>query len=257
MKSAGAPYSGTQAVRRAIALLKAFSDRAPERGLAELAAAAGLHKTTAFRLLSALASEGLVVRVPGSQAYRLGPEAIALGGRALRANDLRSVARPALAALAARTGETATLEVLHSGDVLIVDEVHRPGTPRPIPSVGTRWPAHATSTGKVLLAALPEPALRDQVTLPLARPASRTIRTLAALRRELRQVAAQGFAVAVDELEDGFSAVAVPIRNHDGEVAAALSIGGAGARLSPGRLASLRPLLQEAAMQVSRDLGNS
>jgi len=121
MNAAQAPYSGTQAVRRAIALLKAFSDGAPERGLADLAAAARLHKTTAFRLLSALASEGLVVRVPGSQTYRLGPEAIALGGRALRANDLRSVARPALAALAARSGETATLETLVEGDVLIVD----------------------------------------------------------------------------------------------------------------------------------------
>jgi len=135
--------------------------------------------------------------------------------------------------------------------------VHRRGTPRAIPSVGTRWPAHATSTGKVLLAGLAERALRDHVTVPLTRPARRTIRTIAALRRELHQVGRQGYAVAVDELEDGFSAIAVPVRNHDGEVVAALSVGGAGARLSPDRLAALRPALLQAAAQVSHDLGNS
>jgi DNA-binding IclR family transcriptional regulator len=82
------PYSGTQAVQRAVLLLKLFSDARPEWGLTELAKAAGLNKTTVYRLLTALASEGLVARSKATDAYRLGPEAIALGARAIRSNDL-------------------------------------------------------------------------------------------------------------------------------------------------------------------------
>ena len=250
-------YSGTQAVRRAVAVLKAFTDARPEQSLAELATRAGLHKTTAFRLLTALASEGLVARVTGSETYRLGPEAIALGGRALRANDVREVARETLVALAERAGETATIESLVEGDTLILDEVHRRDSPRAAPSVGTRWPAHATSTGKVLLAGLPETALRERLALPLARPARRTIRTIALLRRELARVRDAGYAVAVDELEDGFTAIAVPVRNHDGDVVAALSVGGPGARLTADRRAALLPPLRQAAAGISRRLGHS
>src|SRR5262245_12218403 len=104
------PYPGTQAVRRAVALLKAFTDEQPEWGLTELARALKLNKTTAYRLLTALEKEGFVARSP-ADAYRLGPEAIALGGRALRSNDLRSVSHAELEWLAQITKETATLEV--------------------------------------------------------------------------------------------------------------------------------------------------
>ena len=81
------PYSGTQAVQRAVSLLKLFNDAKPEWGLTEMARAAGLNKTTVYRLLTALASEGLVARNPAGEGYRLGPEAIAIGARALRSND--------------------------------------------------------------------------------------------------------------------------------------------------------------------------
>jgi DNA-binding IclR family transcriptional regulator len=144
------PYSGTQAVQRAVALLKVFSDAKPEWGLTELARAAGLNKTTVYRLLTALASEGLVARNPATEAYRLGPEAIAIGARALRSSDLRVVSHEYIEDLARRSDETATAEILVHGEVLIVDEVHSRSWLHASPSVGTRWPAHATSTGRVL-----------------------------------------------------------------------------------------------------------
>jgi len=252
-----APYSGTQAVRRAVALLKSFSDARPEQSLAELAGATRLHKTTAFRLLSALSAEGLVARVPDAETYRLGPEAIALGTRALRASDLRSLARPFLQDLVGRTGESCTIETLVEGDVFILDEQHRRESPLPTPSVGTRWPAHATSTGKVLLASLPDAALATRLVAPLARRARKTIRSLAALRRELRQVRARGYAIAVDELEDGYTALAAPVQDHDGRVVAALSVGGPGVRLPRERVRALIPELLQVAAALSRTLGNS
>ena len=249
------PYSGTQAVRRAIALLKRFDDARPAWSLADLAQASGLNKTTAFRILSALAGEGLVARDEETQLYRLGPEAIAIGARALRSNDLRSVSRPVLEELAARSGETATVETLLEGDVLILDEAHRRESPRASPSVGTRWPAHATSTGKVLLAALDDATRARHLRAPLARPARRTITTLTAMKRELVRVRTQGYATAVGELEDGYSAIGVGIRDHDGRVVAAVSLGGPTARLPLERLKGMLPMLQDAAERISRQLG--
>lgn len=251
------PYSGTQAVRRAVALLKTFSDAKPEWGLTELAQNAGLNKTTVYRLLTALASEGLVARAHGRDVYRLGPEAIAIGARALRSNDLRTVSRDCLEELARRSDETATIEVLVGGEVLIVDEVHSRKGLHASPSVGTRWPAHVTSTGKVLLAALSDAARRAIIHAPLAQPARGSIATLGALRDELARVRTQGYATAIGELEDGYSAVGVPVSDHESRVVAALSLGGPTARLPLERLKSLLSMLLDASAVVSERLGRN
>lgn len=255
MATRTAPYSGTQAVQRAVSLLKLFSDARPEWGLTEMAKAAGLNKTTVYRLLTALASEGLVARSSTGEAYRLGPEAIALGARALRSNDLRTVSREFLADLARQSDETATVEVLVESDVLIVDEAHSRKWLHASPSVGTRWPAHATSTGKVLLAYLPDAQRKALLRVPLAQPARRTITTLTDLRDELVKVRAHGYATAIGELEDGYSAVATPVRNHEGAVVAAVSLGGPSVRLPQDRLRALLPMLLEATTGISQQLG--
>src|SRR5574341_1438415 len=120
---ASEPYPGTQAVLRAVALLKSFTDSRPELGLTELARAAGLNKTTVYRMLTALESAGMIVKNHETDLYRLGPEIIALAGRALRSNPLYLASRPELEALARKTGETATLEVLVGAETLTLDEV--------------------------------------------------------------------------------------------------------------------------------------
>jgi DNA-binding IclR family transcriptional regulator len=249
------PYSGTQAVQRAVSLLKMFSDAKPEWGLTELARAVGLNKTTVYRLLTALASEGLVARSPAGEAYRLGPEAIAIGARALRSNDLRTVSRAYLAELARRSDETATVEVLVEADVLIVDEVHSRKWLHASPSVGTRWPAHATSTGKVLLAHLSDGDRKSLLRVPLAQPARRTITTLSTLKDELARIRTQGYATAIGELEDGYSAIGAPVRDHEGQVVAAVSLGGPSVRLPQDRLKALLPLVLEATEGISQRLG--
>jgi DNA-binding IclR family transcriptional regulator len=188
--------------------------------------------------------------------YRLGPEAIAIGARALRSNDLRTVSRQFLADLARRSDETATIEVLVEADVFIVDEMHSRKWLHASPSVGTRWPAHATSTGKVLLAYLSDSDRKSLLKPPLARPARRTITTLAGLRDEMLKVRAQGYAMAVGELEDGYSAVGAPVRNYEGQVVAAVSLGGPSVRLPQDRLRALLPLLLEATKGISHQLGS-
>jgi DNA-binding IclR family transcriptional regulator len=249
------PYPGTQAVLRAIALLKAFSDEQPQLGLAELARMVGLNKTTTYRLLTALESQGLVARTPAGETYRLGPEVIALGGRALRASDLRSVSRAELMELARATGETATLEILVGQEVLVLDEVSGAHLVGATQYIGARWPAQATSTGKVLLAFLPEAEREKLLPQLLIQVTEQTITLAEALRQQLAVIRKQGYATAIEELEVGFSAIAAPIRNHDGQVVASLSINGPTTRLTPERLAEVVPLVVEAAGRVSTQLG--
>ena len=245
------PLTGTRAVVRAISVLKALGRSASAFGVTELGTATGLSKATVFRLLGALENEGMVARDGHNGAYRLGPEMISLGASALSTTHLREIAHYELVRLTEESGETSTLEVLSGTDVLVIDEVQGRFLFSATPEIGRRWPIHATSTGKVLLA-----FAQTQRSLPrLAKHAPRTITTRTELERELARVRQHGYAFAVDELETGLVAMAAPIRNHLGYVAAAVSLNGPSSRLTPKRRRELQAKLCAAASRVSRRLG--
>jgi DNA-binding IclR family transcriptional regulator len=244
--------SGTRAVERALAVLHAVGETRAAPGLAELSLQLGLHKTTVFRLLGALERAGFVLRDEVRQSYELGPTLVQLGAQARRSVGLSDAARPELDALARETGETATLEVLVGREVLILEEVHGHFLIGSRPEVGTRWPAHVTSTGKVLLAAQPR-SRRALGRLSRHGPASITSR--AALDRALSAARAQGFAIAHEELESGFVAIAAPVRGASGDVVAAISIGGPTSRITTTRLRHFTSLVRDAAGRISAQLG--
>lgn len=250
-----ATFPGTKAVVRAVAILKAFREERAEWGLTELAGKLSLSKATVFRLVGALEREGMLTRDPERDVYRLGPELIVLGTLALHSADLRQVAHVQLQELAARIGESATLEVLVGEHTLILDEVLGRFRLGSAAEVGTRWPAHTTSTGKVLLAA----ARQEGIALPnrLEARTPNSITSAARLEQELARVARQGYAVAMEELEPGLVAIAAPVRDHEGRVVAALSIGGPTGRMATDRIPELGALVQSAADEVSRRLGAS
>ena len=252
---AGGAYPGAQSVSRALALLQCFSDARPEWSLADLAQHAALNKATVHRLMAALESDGFIVRSPRTGGYRLGPTLIVLGGCAMRSNDLRSVSRRALEALAEETGESTTLEVLAGGEVVILDEVSSRHLLGMSQDVGARLPAHATATGKVLLAYLGAEELDAALDGPLERRAARTITSKAALRAQLVPMRRAGVAITEDELETGFVAVAAPILDHEGVAVAAVSVGGPGNRLTGAALAFAVERTHAAAAHISRELG--
>ena len=239
---------------RAVSLLKMFDDSRQEWGLSELAQEVGLNKTTTYRLLTALESEGMVAR-QANDTYRLGPEIVVLGGRALRNNDLRSVSRPALETMAAATGETATLEVLSGHEVVIIDEVVGEHLMASAQSIGTRWPASVTSTGKAMMAYLPSAELDVILSRPLPPMTAKSVTDAGALRRELREIREQGYAVANETLEIGLVVVGAAVRNHDGKVVAAISLGGPSLRLTPARIPEIGELVKATAARVSVQLG--
>ena len=243
---------GTQAVVRALRLLKAFSPRQPELTLDQLCAALGLTKTTAHRLLAALESEGLIARDLGLNTYHLGPELIALGSQALLTNDLRTLVRPTLERVGAETDESTTLEILVGDQMLILDGVRGRHLVSAGLEIGSRWPAHATSTGKCVLACLPRPHRDRLLHPPLSRYTQHTVTDPGALRRELEAIRKAGFAVANQELEIDYVAVAAAFRGPLGNVRGAISVGGPASRFPRRRIAELGRLLRAEADDLSR-----
>jgi DNA-binding IclR family transcriptional regulator len=249
------PYPGAQSVTRALTLLKSFSDQQPEWTLAELARSVNLNKTTVYRLLAALEAEGLLARSATTGAYRLGPELIVLGSCAMRSNDLRTVSRDLLERLAEESGETSTLEMLSGRDVIVLDEVSSRFLLGLSQEVGARLPAHATSTGKLLLAYAYDQALAALEEYPLPRLASQTRTTTIELRADFPRIRLQGYATSDNELEPGFAAIAAPLYNHQGQVQAAISIGGPTARLQGEAWDRGIEMTCRTAREISRRLG--
>jgi DNA-binding IclR family transcriptional regulator len=251
-----ADASGTstvQSVDRAVTILEILA-RTGEVGVTELARELGVHKSTAFRLVAALERRDLVEQNNGRGKYRLGTGILRLAGATTSRLDLVQESRTVSRSLAQRSGETVNIAVLSDGAALYMDQVAGSSALQPHNWVGQRIPLHATSNGKVLLSCLDRADVAKQVPTLRAYTAN-TITSLEALVRELDEVRTRGYAIAIDELEIGLTAVAAPIRNIHGEVIASMSISGPTFRLDARRVPQMSEDVVEAAREVSRRLG--
>jgi DNA-binding IclR family transcriptional regulator len=244
---------GVQSVDRALRILEILA-RSGESGVTEIAAALEVHKSTAFRLVATLEQHGLVEQVEGRGKYRLGVGLLRLAGATSARLDVVQEARPLCKQLAAATGETVNLATLSGHSALYLDQVAGPSALQPHNWVGQHIPLHATSNGKVLMAWL-QPAELGELLGRLPAYTGTTITTKARLKRELESVREQGYAVAVDELEVGLTAIAAPVRNAHGDVICSMSLSGPTFRLSAERVAEVAPMLVEAADELSHRLG--
>ena len=240
---------------RAVAILKSFDDDNSEWSLSQLAKSLNMNKTTVFRLLSALESEGLIARSSTGENYVLGTEIVTMAGYALRSNNLRTMARPALKNLAAATHETASLEVLSGEEMLIIDEIPGEHLVAGIRSLGTQWPIHGSSTGLAILAAWPENKRESFLLRELESITAFTVTSSQDLRGLLDQFAQQGFAVSDEMLEPGLVAIGAPLINYDGHVEAAISIYGPKNRLHGARIQEIGELVRQAGEDISTKLG--
>ncbi|MGH9748748.1 MAG: IclR family transcriptional regulator [Candidatus Polarisedimenticolia bacterium] len=247
--------TGNQAVRRAIIVLKAFTDDTPEMGVTEVSRKVSLHKSTVYRLLSAFEGEGLIAKSPETGKYRLGPELIVLGEQVLRHTDVHRVALPFLRELADRTGETVDLEVLSGGNVVTIEEIAGKHVVAAAGAIGMPWAAHATSTGKVLLAYQPSEKQRQILARSLKKFTPRTIVDAKILGRELLKVREQGYAISYGELEEHLIAIGLPIRSRNGDAIAAVSVSGPDTRLTPDKIPGLIRVGMDLCVKISARLG--
>ena len=245
--------NGVQSVDRALGILERLA-RAGELGVTELAQEMGVHKSTAFRLVTTLEDHGLVEQTEERGKYRLGMGILRLAGATTARLDLVQEARPVCRQLATATGETVNIAVLSDASALYVEQVAGSSALQSHNWVGQHIPLHATSNGKVLLSGLPDDELASLLEdLPSYTELTITARDL--LTAELEKVREEGYAVAVDELEVGLTAAAAPIRSAHGDVIASVSVSGSTYRMSGDALDEVIAHLREAAAEVSRRLG--
>jgi len=218
------PTDGVQSIQRAFAVLGALADG--PLGVTDVAARSRIPKSTAARMLAALAAEGAVEQIPGETRYRLGPHLVALASGLGDARGLVATARPTLVELAADLGEAAGLSVRDGWTAHYVDQVDSPNPVQVRDWTGTRIPLHAVSSGQVFLAQLPAPTLARYLAEPLERFTPHTLTNATALLERLRDVRRDGHAWVREEYAIGISSVAAPIADARGEVVAAVHVHG-------------------------------
>lgn len=224
-------------------------------GVTEVARELGIHKSTASRLLDALARREMVEQDAGTAKYRLGRRVADLGRAVTAELDLRRAARPACERLAESLGETVNIAVLDREEVVHIDEVIRSTSVLNVSWLGRRTPLHCTSSGKVFLAHLSERTRKRILAGTLERFTPGTVVDRGTLEAELGAARADGYACTIEELEVGLNAVAAPVRSAEGGVVAALSVAGPSHRLSLERIPEFGAATREAAGEVSRSLG--
>ena len=237
------------AVQRAIAILDELADARAELGTNEIARRTGINVSTISRILATLTSGGLVEHVDVSGRYRLGVGVIRLAGAVGERFDIRALAHPHLEELASRTQETATLSVPGGHEAITLDYVQSPLSVRSVAEVGRASAAHATAVGKVYLAhggTVPDG--------PLPAFTERTITDHEVLRADVARVAERGWGQALGEREDDLNAVAAPVLDPAGRLAAILGVQGPAVRFSPRVMRSAVELLMERAELISSAL---
>lgn len=250
--SLGSTYS-VHAIGRAFDLLRSFTPLAPEHSLGWLSREAKLPRSTTHRLLVSLVRGGLVEHCPESGGvYRLGREALRLG------NVVQSQIRPedtvfhTMRDLSVRFDETVGLAALVDGEVLILERVEGSGPFRRAYSVGARVPARSTASGRVLLSQLSREERENFLTESqqgILAPEERS-----ALRLDLEEVRAAGFAIDRGSYIQGLTCIAVPVRTPV-DVTLSLAVSGPAARMQSLLSAKTLAVLQEVARGVGKARG--
>ncbi|HEX2034409.1 MAG TPA: IclR family transcriptional regulator [Chloroflexota bacterium] len=224
--------------------------------LTELSKRAGVHKVTAFRILTNFEERGYVEREPATGHYRLGFRLMELGMRVTERLDLRTVARPILTALRAEVGETVNLAVPGSNGIVYIDILQSTYELRMAARVGAQDDYHATALGKAMIAFWPASGVAQLLRRGRLRAkTARTITTAKALQRELELTRERGYSVDDEENEVGARCIGAPVFDQSGAVVAAISVAGPVSRLAAETLPALAERVLQAGRQISHRLG--
>ncbi len=252
---AGRPRTDlVQSLERGLAVLRCFTRDEPALTLSEVAARTGLTRAAARRFLLTLEHLGYVTL--DGRRFSLRPRVLELGYTYLSSFGLPEIAEPHLEALVERTHESSSVSVLDGDDIVYVLRIPTKRIMTVSLAVGSRLPAYATSMGRVLLGALPQPELcayLDRVELRALTP--RTIVDRQRLEDVIASARAQGWCLVDQELEEGVRSVSAPLTTRSGKVVAAINVSAHASRITLDQIRQrLAPEVRDAAAAISADL---
>ena len=245
------------AAEQTLRILSYLANQASPVPAAAISRSLSLPRSTTYHLLDTLMASGFVVHYPDQRVYGLGLTAYELGSGYVRQEPLQRLARRPMAELADRCGNSAHLSVLLGRDVIYVIEVRAPGRPMLITDVGVRLPAHATASGRAMLAALPYQQVRalypnkdafgaDTGAAPMS---------LSALRRVLVEVRRDGWASEDGEVTEGLASRAMAVLDANGYPVAAVAVTFPQVERTPRLLADVTASITATVRTLSRRLG--
>jgi DNA-binding IclR family transcriptional regulator len=240
----------TESAERVVGVLDRLAGAPEGLSVSDVARWLEVHKATASRLLATLAVHGFVERDAATRRYRLGARIVSLAGAAVARLPVVSQARPELEKLTRITHETTNLAILDRSHVVYVDQVTPSQTVVMASWVGRRSPAHASSSGKVLLAFGEERTREELLSRRLERLTRHTITDPVRLRSVFQEVRRLGYARSVGEQEEGLVTMAAPVV-VDGRAVAAVSLSGPSLRIPPRDQPRLGRLLVNAAGAIA------
>ncbi len=246
--------SQVQSVDRAVAILYLLAERG-DAGVTEVAAALGVHKSTAFRLIAALEAGNLVEQDGERRKYHLGRGVLRLAGATAARLELPTESRPVCRQLAADLGEAVNVAILDGDEATNILQEYGTASITGRNWIGQRTPLHATASGKVLLAWMDAVARKEFLGTKLHRYTPASVTRPAALEAELERVREQGWAATTEEFELGLNAVAAPICGATGEVVGAVGVSGPSYRLTVESFPAVAARLVDGAGEISARLG--
>ena len=246
------PRYENQSAERSFAILECVDAAENPVPLAVIVRETGLNRATVFRMLAVLTRTGWIYKNEADSSYTLGYKAFALGHRQNELETVSHHARPFIRRLAGDLGETVRLAALEGPQIVYFDKVETSDGQPDSTAMGTRLDAHATSSGKAMLAWLAADEVRQLYRQhPPHAHTARTLTNVEALLRELAGIRVQGYAVDEGEMTIGLTGVAAPIMNASGRAIAALSVSGLETSFDPARVTRLAGVLTATAAKIS------
>jgi len=246
--------SALQSADRLFCIMELLSFHPRGLSLAQICKDTDLPKATASRMLSALVTHGYVAQDTENRKYRLTMRMFQVGSRVADSNGILQAARPYLDDLARRTGETIHMVTRMDNEVLyLYKEDGGAGYVRMASHVGLRNPMYCTGVGKSILAYLPEKELRRVwASSRIIAHTSNTIVQLESMLEEAARIRSRGYALDMEEHEEGVRCIAAPILDVNGDPIAAISLSAPAARLDDAKVAQLIPWVLETAKKIAK-----
>lgn len=240
-----------KSVEKLLKILSCYSLERWEWSLKELHEETGYTKSTIFRLLATLVEHGYIEQNPANQKYRLGFRFFHLGSIVQNTIDYRSVALSLMQRLAEETNETIEINIIENNERVCIEKVDSPEVVRNFVRIGERNKLHLGASGKILLAHLDSE--RQEAILKAYGLPNEEIK---AIMDEMRSIREDGYAITRGERVPGSFAIAVPIRNHTGQVIAGLTMAGPIQRLTEEHLNDCLKKMLVGGREISERLGH-
>jgi DNA-binding IclR family transcriptional regulator len=240
---------------RVLRVIEVFHKSERDLSLSDIADRLSLPKSSVHRLLATLIDHDFIERDPLTRRYRLSIRLFEIGASVLRDRGLQSVAYPVVQNLAQTTRETCHLAVLSGIEAVYIYKVDGASSIIMSSRMGGRAPCYATSIGKILLAWGSEELFSRVVEAGLRPYTRHTITDPVALKAELETVQSRGYALDLEEFEEGLRCIAAPIHDHFGRIVAAIGIAGPSWRLSDNQLDGFVQAIMKAGDSISCNLG--